>query len=59
MIFSNRIHPHGPGATSLIITFATNGNNFKENFPGIRSHMTTIPINFRIPLRRELAMLFS
>ncbi|WVF65408.1 hypothetical protein IAT40_000135 [Kwoniella sp. CBS 6097] len=49
-------HPHGIIGMGAFATFATEGTNFSEYFPGIKPHLLTLESNFQIPFYRELLM---
>jgi 2-acylglycerol O-acyltransferase 2 len=42
-------HPHGIISFSGFGNFATNGNNFRQLFPGIKLHLLTLATNFLFP----------
>lgn len=50
-------HPHGIIGMGAFATFATEGTNFSEYFPGIKPHLLTLGSNFKIPFYRELLMI--
>ncbi|WVR08931.1 hypothetical protein IAU60_005990 [Kwoniella sp. DSM 27419] len=49
-------HPHGIIGMGAFATFATEGTNFSEYFPGIKPHLLTLESNFKIPFYREMLM---
>nr|XP_018259311.1 2-acylglycerol O-acyltransferase 2 [Kwoniella dejecticola CBS 10117]OBR81469.1 2-acylglycerol O-acyltransferase 2 [Kwoniella dejecticola CBS 10117] len=49
-------HPHGIIGMGAFATFATEGTNFSEYFPGIKPHLLTLESNFKIPFYREILM---
>ncbi|OCF35703.1 2-acylglycerol O-acyltransferase 2 [Kwoniella heveanensis BCC8398] len=49
-------HPHGIIGMGAFATFATEGTNFSEYFPGIKPHLLTLESNFQIPFYREILM---
>ncbi|WRT69199.1 uncharacterized protein IL334_006183 [Kwoniella shivajii] len=50
-------HPHGIIGMGAFATFATEGTNFSEYFPGIKPHLLTLDSNFKIPFYRDLMMI--
>ncbi|CAO3593919.1 unnamed protein product [Absidia cylindrospora] len=46
-------HPHGILAYGAVITFATEGNGFSQQFPGIETSLMTLQSNFKMPLHRD------
>ncbi|KAI9322117.1 diacylglycerol acyltransferase type 2A [Dichotomocladium elegans] len=46
-------HPHGIISVGAIATFASEGNGFSRNFPGIVPSLLTLAGNFRLPLHRD------
>ncbi|WVO15538.1 hypothetical protein L204_103197 [Cryptococcus depauperatus] len=50
-------HPHGIIGMGAFATFATEGTNFSEYFPGIKPHLMTLNSNFRIPFYREILLI--
>ncbi|XP_037978781.1 diacylglycerol O-acyltransferase 2-like [Motacilla alba alba] len=49
-------HPHGILCVGAFCNFITGSTGFEELFPGIRSSLTTLAGNFRLPLFREYLM---
>ncbi|WWC98107.1 hypothetical protein V866_004998 [Kwoniella sp. B9012] len=49
-------HPHGIIGMGAFATFATEGTNFSEYFPGIKPHLLTLESNFKIPFYRDILM---
>ncbi|NWT00939.1 DGAT2 acyltransferase, partial [Mionectes macconnelli] len=49
-------HPHGILCVGAFCNFITGSTGFEEMFPGIRSFLTTLAGNFRLPLFREYLM---
>ncbi|KAI9208221.1 diacylglycerol acyltransferase [Polychytrium aggregatum] len=52
-------HPHGIYCFGIWPSFLTDLNNFSGLFPGIRLRGTTLDMNWRIPLWRELHMSYG
>ncbi|KNC97070.1 uncharacterized protein SPPG_07466 [Spizellomyces punctatus DAOM BR117] len=52
-------HPHGIYCYGLLPNFITDVNNFSGLFPGIKLRMTTLDLNWSIPLWRESQMAFG
>ncbi|KAK6728254.1 hypothetical protein RB195_005722 [Necator americanus] len=50
-------HPHGIIGMGVYATFATEGTNKSEVFPGIQFLVCTLASNFNIMIRRELLLL--
>ncbi|KAK6627929.1 hypothetical protein RUM44_010411 [Polyplax serrata] len=50
------VFPHGIISLSAFITFGTDALKFEETFKGIKPHLCTLKINFRVPVLRELAL---
>ncbi|GFZ47336.1 diacylglycerol O-acyltransferase [Saitozyma sp. JCM 24511] len=50
-------HPHGIIGMGAFATFATDGTNFSEYFPGIKPHLLTLESNFKIPFYRDILMM--
>jgi 2-acylglycerol O-acyltransferase 2 len=48
--------PHGIISVSAFGSFATDGNGFSEQFPGIDLRLMTLHQNFRVPFLRELLL---
>ncbi|KAI8097116.1 diacylglycerol acyltransferase type 2A [Halteromyces radiatus] len=46
-------HPHGILAYGAVITFATEGNGFSQQFPGIETNLMTLHSNFKMPFHRD------
>ncbi|KAI9274450.1 putative diacylglycerol acyltransferase type 2b [Phascolomyces articulosus] len=46
-------HPHGIISVGAIATFASEGNGFSQQFPGIVPSLMTLASNFKIPFHRE------
>lgn len=49
-------HPHGILCVGAFCNFITGSTGFEELFPGIRSSLTTLAGNFRLPVFREYLM---
>ncbi|NXY13678.1 DGAT2 acyltransferase, partial [Atrichornis clamosus] len=49
-------HPHGILCVGAFCNFITGSTGFEELFPGIRSFLTTLAGNFRLPVFREYLM---
>lgn len=49
-------HPHGVLCFGTYINFGTEATNFAHRFPGLKTYMVTLPIQFRFPIRRELLL---
>ncbi|NWR02089.1 DGAT2 acyltransferase, partial [Paradoxornis webbianus] len=49
-------HPHGILCVGAFWNFITGSTGFEELFPGIRSFLTTLAGNFRLPVFREYLM---
>ncbi|KAI8823078.1 putative diacylglycerol acyltransferase type 2b [Fimicolochytrium jonesii] len=49
-------HPHGIYCYGLLPNFISNYSNFSGQFPGIKIRMTTLDVNYVIPLWREISM---
>ncbi|XP_061236883.1 2-acylglycerol O-acyltransferase 2-like [Bos javanicus] len=49
-------HPHGLLSVGAFTNMCTDSTGFSSLFPGIRPHLTTINIYFRIPLFRDYIM---
>lgn len=49
-------HPHGLPSVGAFTNMCTDSTGFSSLFPGIRPHLTTINIYFRIPLFRDYIM---
>ncbi|XP_077553716.1 2-acylglycerol O-acyltransferase 2-like [Haemaphysalis longicornis] len=49
-------HPHGVMAAGAVCNFATDATNFRHLFPGIRTHLATVQIQFSMPFYRELLL---
>ncbi|NXN17941.1 DGAT2 acyltransferase, partial [Indicator maculatus] len=49
-------HPHGILCIGAFCNFITGSTGFNEMFPGIRSFLTTLAGNFRLPIFREYLM---
>ncbi len=47
-------HPHGIFGISMLCSFGTDALGFRELFPGIDRRLITLPVQFRIPLVREI-----
>lgn len=52
-------HPHGIISMGSWVNFATNGSGICDKFPGIRFNLCTLGMNFKIPFRREVLLLFG
>ncbi|KAJ3148040.1 diacylglycerol O-acyltransferase 1 [Geranomyces michiganensis] len=50
------IHPHGIYAYGLFPNFITQYGRFAEKFPGIKLRVTTLDLNWSIPVWREIQM---
>lgn len=46
----------GNNSCGYFCNFVTQGTNFQELFPGIRSRMVTLTYHFYVPFYRELAL---
>ena len=51
-------HPHGIIGCGALINFGTEATGFSRNFAGIKPHLTTLFVNFVVPVTRGL-YLFS
>ncbi|ORY33084.1 diacylglycerol acyltransferase-domain-containing protein [Naematelia encephala] len=49
-------HPHGIIGMGAFATFATEGTNFSQLFPGIKPHLLTLESNFKMPFYRDLLL---
>ena len=49
-------HPHGVRCLGLFGAFASDALDFMKMFPGIFPRLLTVPIQFKLPLSRELLM---
>lgn len=49
-------HPHGIMVAGGVCNFATDATNFRQLFPGIRTHLTTLQIQFHLPFQRDLLL---
>ncbi|XP_077553015.1 2-acylglycerol O-acyltransferase 2-like [Haemaphysalis longicornis] len=47
-------HPHALMAVGATCNFVTDATNFKELFPGIRTHVVSLEFQFYLPFRRDL-----
>ncbi|XP_029837364.3 2-acylglycerol O-acyltransferase 2 isoform X1 [Ixodes scapularis] len=52
-------HPHGIVCAGAFINFATDSTGFDKLYPGIKTLLLTLNMNFYIPLSRELAMFYG
>ncbi|KAL5109131.1 2-acylglycerol O-acyltransferase 2 [Taenia crassiceps] len=50
-------HPHGPLALGMLMTCGVDSLNFLKVFPGIKPHMATLNLHYKVPFYRECAML--
>lgn len=50
-------HPHGIFGFGYICAFATDALDIKNLFPGIVPKLVTLPVQFRLPFGREVAMM--
>ncbi|KAL7025168.1 hypothetical protein ACKWTF_013374 [Chironomus riparius] len=50
------VFPHGVICCGCYCNFVTNGTNFHQLFPGIRSRMVSLTYHFYIPFYRELVL---
>lgn len=50
------IFPHGIVSMSAFLTFGTDALQFEQLFQGIKTHLCTLKINFKIPFLREVAL---
>ncbi|BDA43207.1 Diacylglycerol O-acyltransferase 2 [Coccomyxa sp. Obi] len=53
------LHPHGVLTISAWATFASEGTNFSQTFPGINLRVATLRWNFITPIARELMLLLG
>eukprot|EP00760_Papus_ankaliazontas_P029574 PhM_4_TR4298/c0_g1_i1/m.45099/K14457/MOGAT2, MGAT2; 2-acylglycerol O-acyltransferase 2 len=49
-------HPHGVQAQGAMLSFGTNAGNLGKLFPGLWSSVQTLPLQFKVPLWRELCI---
>lgn len=49
-------HPHGVMAFGTSGNFASEGTGFSKLFPGLKTHLITLNIQFKIPIFREWLM---
>ena len=49
-------HPHGILSCGAFCNFATEATNWSGLFPGVRMHMLTLKMNFRLPVMRGYAL---
>ncbi|CAL2035718.1 unnamed protein product [Caenorhabditis brenneri] len=52
-------HPHGIISMGGWVNFASNGSGIMEMYPGITFNLCTLGMNFKIPIRREILLLFG
>ncbi|KFD46238.1 diacylglycerol acyltransferase [Trichuris suis] len=52
-------HPHGIISVGAFANFLTDANSFSKLFPGIRSYLCTLDLNFFWPIRREYLQLLG
>ncbi|CAI2349296.1 unnamed protein product [Caenorhabditis sp. 36 PRJEB53466] len=52
-------HPHGIISMGSWVNFATNGSGIMEKYPGLDFSLCTLAMNFRIPFRREMLLVFG
>lgn len=50
-------HPHGPLAVGMLMSCGVDSLNFFKVFPGIKPHMATLNVHYKVPFYRECAML--
>ncbi|VDK24081.1 unnamed protein product [Taenia asiatica] len=50
-------HPHGLLAVGMLMTCGVDPLNFFQVFPGIKPHMATLNVHYKVPFYRECAML--
>uniref|UniRef100_A0A7E4UTB9 Acyltransferase n=1 Tax=Panagrellus redivivus TaxID=6233 RepID=A0A7E4UTB9_PANRE len=53
-IFGN--HPHGIMSIGTLITFSFNANGFFDKVKGLKMRIATLPINFWLPIYRDMIM---
>lgn len=49
------VFPHGIMSMSSLLVFGTDALNFEKVFEGIKTHICTLKVNFKMPLLREVA----
>ncbi|CAP39053.1 Protein CBG22471 [Caenorhabditis briggsae] len=52
-------HPHGIISMGGWVNFASNGSGIMDMYPGITFNLCTLGLNFKIPIRREILLLFG
>ncbi|KAF1763020.1 hypothetical protein GCK72_011285 [Caenorhabditis remanei] len=52
-------HPHGIISMGGWVNFASNGSGVMDMYPGITFNLCTLGLNFKIPIRREILLLFG
>ncbi|RWR98870.1 2-acylglycerol O-acyltransferase 2-like protein, partial [Dinothrombium tinctorium] len=52
-------HPHGIIGQSIFPNFGTNSTGFSEKFPGIKSRLIILDIQFWLPFNRERLLLLG
>jgi len=50
------VHPHGVLCIGSFTNFCSNGSGFQSVFPGMKPHLTMLPLWFRIPFYRDYLM---
>uniref|UniRef100_A0A0A9XCV1 Acyltransferase n=3 Tax=Lygus hesperus TaxID=30085 RepID=A0A0A9XCV1_LYGHE len=50
------IYPHGVLSTSGLVHFATNGSDFHDKFPGLKTYFATLDVHFRTPIVRDFIL---
>ncbi|RWS11934.1 2-acylglycerol O-acyltransferase 2-like protein, partial [Dinothrombium tinctorium] len=52
-------HPHGIMCVGMACNFGTEANNFSKVFPGLTPYVTTLRLQFILPIHRELLLLLG
>ncbi|CAN7938553.1 unnamed protein product, partial [Ixodes hexagonus] len=52
-------HPHGISCAGSFLNFCTGSTGFSDLFPGIKTVVMTLNVNFYFPFARELNLLFG